>query len=168
MDRYRTVAEPRGNSILVERQWHVSGDTWKTIDRYNIDDLAHHPKKQADWVHNFVAMCSQQGKLYILHNPACPHWEGAMCNCGATDYGKTSFGSLASPEAFDPSNPELPEGRKYINTGIGPVELFQESAHCKLDTIDPNDKTTYDGHQLDAIDDCATKIVLKAAANGSR
>jgi hypothetical protein len=141
--QYRTFASVRGTGILVERQWlaGINPDLdshWKTIDRYNIDHLSHQPKKQADWVYEFVKLNSQEGKLYILHTPACPIWDGAGCNCEATEYRNTSFGAMASPEAF---NPEI-----HV---AGPIELVK-----------------YDGHELDSMT-AAVDRCLKAA-NGAR
>jgi hypothetical protein len=59
MLHYRVVASLRGNGILVERQLHISGENWQTIDRYNTSDLTNLPKKHAAWVPNAVALFSQ-------------------------------------------------------------------------------------------------------------
>jgi hypothetical protein len=141
MLEYRTVATGRLNGISIERQLHIKGDEWKTIDRYNTDDISKQPKKCAHWVTEFVRLASQEPMHYILHNPKCAAWQLQGCDCGAVEpYQNTAFGTEAVPEAF------------------------AESAHCRLDVIDTDNPTHYDGHMIDAMADCALRIVKKAAA----
>jgi hypothetical protein len=66
--QYRTCVEHNGNTNVVTREWHVSGDNWKVIDRYTTHHLSNPRKLGVPWVEAASRMFSQpSAAMYLPH-----------------------------------------------------------------------------------------------------
>lgn len=60
-NQFRIVITAKPDNILVERQMHLTGERYTTVDRYTTADLKKPIKRNDPWIRDLLKLCSQPG-----------------------------------------------------------------------------------------------------------